>query len=557
MTKRIFHTTLFVAMITLLLSIASILGIMYSHLEHQIRREMVSEANLVVQGIEHEGLRFFEDINVSSNRITWIKSDGTVLYDNTTDAAKMDNHADREEFQEARELGVGNSERFSSTMGEKTLYYACRLRSDGSVLRISSTQNSVLTLMAAMLQPLLLVIAVALGLSALLASKAANMIVKPINELNLDAPEENDVYDEISPLLFKLQKQNQTIQNQIQDLQQKKQEFIAITENMSEGFLLVDAQTRIVSYNKSALKLLGAENMERQQVEGYSILTLNRTESFQKAVELSIGGTHNEQTLQMEGRTYDVVANPVYEGQRLTGAVIIIMDITEKSEQEAMRREFTANVSHELKTPLTAISGTAEIMKNGIIKPEDIPRFAESIYKEAQQLIALVSDIIRLSQLDENVIPIAKEEVNLYSLSKHVIERLESHAVKNDIHLKLDGEAGFVSGVPQILEEMVYNLCDNAIRYNKPGGSVLVHVQGGRNGAVVTVTDNGVGIPQKDVDRVFERFYRVDKSHSRAIGGTGLGLSIVKHGAQYHGGQIHVESKLGKGTSISIEFPAM
>ena len=548
MTARIFRSIFLVATAVLLASFILIFGMLYEHLGQQIQAELQSEATYIAQGLAQSGAAYFNGLH-GTNRITWVAADGTVLYDSDSEAAAMENHADREEIREALTNGSGQSTRYSTTFDERRIYFATRLE-DGTVLRVSSAQHSVWVLIMGLLSPVIVIFVLAAILSGVLASALAKRILRPVNAIDLEHPEQSEVYEELSPLLSKIYNQNRVIDNQIQELQRKQAEFTAITENMSEGFLVIDGRTDLLSYNTSALRLLGAEAVSERQ----SVLALNRSEGFRKAVELSLSGEHNEQLFEREGHYFQIIANPVCHEEHIAGAVLVILDITEKHARESMRREFTANVSHELKTPLTSISGTAEIIKNGFVKPEDIPHFAGNIYDEAQRLITLIGDIMRLSQLDEDSIPLEKAPVNLYDLAGSVLGRLKTAAEKRGITLTLLGGPVSVNGVSQVLDEMIFNLCDNAIKYNRENGHVRVSVSEENGHAVVRVADDGIGIPAADRERVFERFYRVDKSHSKEIGGTGLGLSIVKHGAAFHNAQVTLESELGKGTTVTIAF---
>lgn len=552
MTKRIFKSIIIVALAVLLLSLVLIMGILYEYFSEQYMSELKSESIYIKQGVEISGMEYFNDLEKVSNdntRITLIETDGTVIYDSIADPSEMENHADREEIIEALEKGYGESSRYSSTLMEKTVYYAVKM-DNGTILRISSTQYSIPSLLLGLLQPIIIIFFIAIVLSAVLASKVAKRVVKPLNSLDFEHPEEIETYDELTPMLKRISKQNKQIKRQMEELTRKQQEFTTITENMSEGLLIVDFNTDILSYNSSAIKLLGAKDISSRQ----SVLTLNRSESFRTAIDLALSGKHNEQTMEFEGRLYQLITNPVYCGEKVVGAVIVILDVTEKEEREKLRREFTANVSHELKTPLTSISGFAEIIKNGIAQPKDIQHFASNIYDESQRLIVLVGDIIKLSQLDENTTPVVKEKVDLYDIVSSVIQRLSHEAEKNNISFDVNAEHTVINGASQILDEMIYNLCENAIKYNKKNGKVSVILKKDGDKTVLTVSDTGIGIPPGDQDRVFERFYRVDKSHSKEIGGTGLGLSIVKHGAAYHNASISLKSELGNGTSVTITF---
>ena len=548
MTARIFRSIFLVATAVLLACFILIFGMLYEHLGQQIQAELQTEAIYIAQGLAQSGMEYFNGLR-GTNCITWVAADGTVLYDSDSEAAAMENHADREEIQEALTGGSGESTRYSTTFDERRIYFATRL-SDGTVLRVSSAQHSVWVLIMGLLSPVIMIFVLAAILSGVLASALSKRILRPVNAIDLEHPEQSEVYEELSPLLSKIYNQNRVIDSQIEELQRKQAEFTAITENMSEGFLVIDDHTDLLSYNSGALRLLGAEaGLSRR-----SVLALNRSEGFRKAVELSLSGEHCEQLFEREGRYLQIIANPVYHEEHVAGAVLVILDITEKHARESMRREFTANVSHELKTPLTSISGTAEIIKNGFVKPEDIPHFAGNIYDEAQRLITLIGDIMRLSQLDEDSVPFEKGPVDLYELASSVLCRLEAAAGKRGISLTLSGEHATVNGVSQVLDEMVFNLCDNAVKYSRENGHVRVFVSEENGHVALRVEDDGIGIPAADQARVFERFYRVDKSHSKEIGGTGLGLSIVKHGAAFHNARVALESELGKGTTVTVTF---
>ena len=552
MTKRIFHTATAVALVMLLLCAASILGILYHDNQQRYVSQLADTASYIAHGMETEGMDYLTSLAKTQNRITWIGADGTVLYDNTADPAAMDNHSDREEFLEALSSSSGESIRYSSTLSANTINYAIRLN-DGTVLRVSGDQSSVVSTLLRLLPSILLIVAVGLILSAFLAYWTSRRIVKPLAQIDLEHPEEAEAYDELTPFLHRIASQNRQIDRQMKTLREQQEKFSVITENMSEGFLVLDRLTNILSYNSSARRLLGVP--EGEKIDNQSALTLNRSESFRKAVSLSLNGKANEQRMELHGRCYQLISNPVRQEGSVIGAVIVMLDITEQEERETLRREFTANVSHELKTPLTSISGIAEIMKNGMIRAEDIPHFAENIYREAQRLIALVSDILRLSQLDEGKESPEQVPVDLFNLSHSIVNSLEVAARKKELHMKVQGVHAVVLGVPAVLEEMIYNLCDNAVKYNRRGGSVTVTIAQEEASVRLTVSDTGIGIPEDEQNRVFERFYRVDKSHSREIGGTGLGLSIVKHAAAYHGASLSMKSEPGRGTDISVIFP--
>ena len=549
MTSKIFRNSFLVGVAVFFLSIALFMGVLYQYFGSQLLIQLESEAALAARGVEMGSMDYLDGLS-SANRITWIDAGGTVLFDNQADPAQMENHADREEVRAALESETGTASRYSTTLSQRTLYFAQRL-ADGTVLRVSSEQRSLPSLLLSMVQPILIILVLAVALSAVLASRLSKHIIKPVLAIDLEHPEDSDTYEELTPLLSRIKQQNQTIAQQMAQLRQKQNEFTAITENMSEGFLLLDRQGRILSHNSGALRLLHAAAPE----ERASYLTLNRTERFRQAVDAALTGRRDEQLVDLGGRCCQLLANPVIQDGQVAGAVLVILDVTEREQREELRREFTANVSHELKTPLTSISGIAEIIKGGLVKPQDIPGFADDIYGEAQRMIRLVEDILRLSQLDEGGSSLQTEEVDLYHLAQEVAGRLTPAAVKGQVTLEVTGGPVRISGVRQLLDEMISNLCDNAIKYNRPGGRVTISVSRSDRGAELSVSDTGIGIPPEDQSRVFERFYRVDKSHSKAIGGTGLGLSIVKHGAAFHGAALSLESQPDRGTTIRLTFP--
>lgn len=549
MTRRIFLSIMTAAGVALLAALLLILGVIQSAFTQRYRQQFRDEAAYAAAGLETGGVEFLRSLSSASSRITLIDRDGTVLYD-SAGTEHAENHSQRQEVQQALENGSGESSRYSATLSERTYNYALRLE-DGRVLRISAGDFTMISVLRTLAKPLILIVVTVVLLSLFLASKLTRSIVRPINQMDPEHPDKAKIYTELTPLLDRLSSQSGQIDEQIRELRRKQQEFAAITENMQEGFLILDRDTNVLSYNTSALRLLGADDA----VLGQSVLKLNASRSFRHAVERSIAGEHYERTMNHDDCHYHLIANPVHQEEEIIGAVLIILDVTEKDQRENLRREFTANVSHELKTPLTSISGFAEIILSGLAKPEDITHFASNIYAEAQRLITLVGDIIKLSQMDENSIPVGKEPVDLREIADSVRERLAHEAAKKHITLAVHGSHETVSGVPQILDEMVLNLCDNAIKYNVEGGRVDITVSRDPRGAVfLSVADTGIGIPQSDRERVFERFYRVDKSHSKEIGGTGLGLSIVKHGAAYHGATLALESELDKGTTITMTF---
>lgn len=554
MTRKIFQSIIAVVISVLLLSLALITGVLYNHFETTMLDQLRTTAQFAEQGVEQEGMAYFDSLHAQNCRVTWIAADGTVKYDNRSDPKTMENHADRQEVREAMENDSGTSVRRSSTLSEHTMYYAKRL-SDGTVLRLSMSQRSVLFLMGGMLSPLVFIFLAACLLAGVLSYRVSKKIVKPLSEIDLKHPEQVETYDELSPFLQRIAAQNREIDARMAEIRKQQQEFSMITENMSEGLFVVDRNYQILSYNKSAMQIFGMD--PRQEHE--NLLAVNRSEGFRNAVDSALKGRHTQENLELNGRVYQIIANAVCQpdfAEDMVGAVILVLDVTEKEAQEQYRREFTANVSHELKTPLTSISGIAEIIRNGIVKPEDIPHFAGKIYDESQRLITLIGDIIKLSRLDENQVPMERETVDMLEMARNVVQQLSSVARKSGVTLVANGSHGQVQGVRQVLGEMVYNLCENAVKYNRAGGRVWVDVQQVADHVVLRVKDTGIGIPAAEQGRIFERFYRVDKSHSKAVGGTGLGLSIVKHGAALHHATISVSSEPEQGTEITLTFPA-
>ncbi len=551
MSKKIFRSSMLTVFLVLIATIALIMGVLFRFFEKQIQTELANEAGFLARAVENEGAGYFDGFDSTNNRVTLIDQNGTVLFDSEADARTLDNHADREEIKAAMEEGKGTSIRYSTTLTEKTVNYALRL-SDGCILRVSTEQYTVITILLGMVQPVLVIMLVALILTMVFSSRVSKAIIEPINRLDLEVPENNDAYEELTPLLRKIADQKQTIEEQLSDAHKKQREFSLITENMSEGFLVIDQDANLLTYNSSALKLLDITPPADR-----SVLMFCRAKEFRDVISDVLAGKRAESIMVREERSYSLLANPVFEEEAVIGAVIVILDVTESEKRDTLRREFTANVSHELKTPLTSISGFAELMKEGDVSEEHVIDFSESIYDEAQRLITLVNDIIKLSELDEQSISFESEPVDLYELSRKVIDRLENEAAKKSIALHLIGGSAGIRGVRKILEEMLYNLCDNAIKYNNEGGTVDIIVNQTEDGVNVIVRDTGIGIPAAHQNRVFERFYRVDKSHSKKVGGTGLGLAIVKHGAMYHHAKISMESTVDVGTEVMLDFPGM
>ncbi|MBS7316038.1 MAG: PAS domain S-box protein [Clostridiaceae bacterium] len=548
MTKKIFYGIFVASVLTFAACLVLILGVLYNYFDKQLIEDLHTQGHMIAAAVETGSGACLEELGTLDNRLTWVGPDGEVLYDNQADSSAMENHLDREEIAEAMESGQGESERYSETLSQKTVYYAIRL-ADNSVIRLADTRSTVWNLLFGMIQPLLMILTIAIILSAVLASRISKSIVRPINAINLEAPDVEGNYDEISPLLLKINRQNEQIKHQMEELRRQREEFRLITENMSEGFLVIDRKTELLSYNSAALRLLGSGPVEGTP----SVLMLNRSESFRQAVETALAGEHCEHSMTLDGSIYHVIANPVSRDGETAGAVIVILDCTERELRDQMRREFTSNVSHELKTPLTSIYGVSEMIAGGIVKPEDIPSFARNIHAESGRLITLIEDIIKLSQLDENLVPSDPVPVDLFETAASVVKRLRSQADARGIQMELTGGSAIVHGIPNLLDEMIYNLCDNAIKYNKDGGRVRISVENGEH-PTVTVSDTGIGIPREHQPRVFERFYRADKSHSKKIGGTGLGLSIVKHAAAYHGAAVSLESTEGEGTTVTVRF---
>ncbi len=547
MKKRIFRSIMLVSVTCVIAGLAFLMGILYHFFGNQLEKELKAEASYLAVAVEKEGEAAFESLPLEAARVTLIDSDGTVLFDNKADAKSMENHGERKEVKAAMETGTGKSVRQSDTLMEKTVYYAKKL-SNGQILRVSSNQYTVAAILKELFLPLIYVVLLMAVMGAVFASRLTKRIVEPLNEVDFDHPEQAETYEEIAPLLTKINKQQKTIGKQIADARRQQEEFSIITENMSEGLLVIDNQTDLLSCNSSARNLLAASGMQKQQ----SIFSLNRSEPFRQAVDAVLAGKHGETILRVGDNYCQVTGNPVFSDGAVTGGVLLLVDITEKIQRENLRREFTANVSHELKTPLTSISGFAEIIQDGFVKPQDVKIFAGKIFDEAQRLITLVGDVIKISQLDEGCLPYQKEDVDVYVLAKNILERFKEPAEKKGISLYLEGEHAVLSTVEPILDEVLANLCDNAVKYNRTDGNVTVTVLNGKYAVSISVADTGLGISQGEKTRIFERFYRVDKSHSKEVGGTGLGLSIVKHGAAFLGAKLELESTLKKGSTFRL-----
>ena len=551
MTKRIFRSILLTAVLVLLLTSALLVGTLYRVYEARISAELRMEAEYIVRALDmtQDDLGYFMDLS-STNRVTLIAPDGSVLYDSNADETRMDNHAQRPEVQSAWETGTGESTRYSDTLSEVTLYHA-RRTIEGNVLRIASTRSSVLGVFLNVAPQILVMLLMVVGLSLLIARFASRQIVQPINELNLDDPLGNEIYDELAPLMTRMDKQHAQIQQQMRDLSKAHADLNAIMANMREGLVLVDRENRILSINGSAAAIFSAE---AASVIGRDVLTLCRDAAVLEIVKAAQMGFSGDTLLPLNENTYRLLASPVLREKKVRGVVLLVLDISAQYAAEASRREFTANVSHELKTPLTSISGYAEIIETGIAKPADVPMFAGKIRTEAKRLVALVNDILELSRLDEKQGLGEKEPVALLPMLHALVEDFRPIAWEKEIVLTIDGEEAVVKGYPVLLRELFTNLIDNAIKYTPEGGSVQVRLSQQEDRICCTVKDTGIGIPKEHQAHVFERFYRVDKSHSKQTGGTGLGLAIVKHAAQVHQAQVELESQPGEGTTVSVLF---
>ena len=549
MTRKIFLSIMAAAAVVLLCSVLIIMGCLYDYFGGVQERQLEDELALAQTGVECSGKTYLKALEGESYRLTWIAPSGEVLFDSQADESSMENHAQREEVRQALETGEGQSSRYSSTLLEKTIYYAKKL-TDGSILRISISRATAGVLVMGMLQPMLVVLAAALILALVLAKRISARIVAPLNRLDLEKPLENDTYEELSPLLTRINQQRRQIDAQLRTLQQKKDEFAQITASMNEGLVLMNEKGTVLSINPAARALFHAE----PDCVGRDFLTVERSHEISCAIRRALEEGHAELRVERGGHEYQLDISRIESEGTVIGAVLLAFDVTEQAFAERNRREFTANVSHELKTPLQSIMGSAELIENGLVKQEDMPRFVGHIRTEAARLVTLIEDIIRLSQLDEGG-ELPFEPVDLKKLAEEASASLASAAAEKQVTIRVHGDDRQITTVRRLASEIIYNLCDNAVKYNREGGSVDVTIDGTAHGAVVTVQDTGIGIPPEHQSRVFERFYRVDKSHSRQSGGTGLGLSIVKHAVQYLGGRIELESQPGKGTTMRVHFP--
>lgn len=549
MTKRIFRSICLVALTVFLASVILIMGVLYEYFSSVGQEQLRMQTSLAAQGVAHEGIAYFQDLKVTNYRITWIDRDGNVLYDSMSDTARMENHLEREEVRQAIEEGYGESRRYSATLLERSLYSAQRL-ADGTILRLSISQMSVLTLLVGMAQSICMIFAIALSLSIVLAVRISKKIVKPLNQIDLDDPLTNDGYDELSPLLRRIDSQQRQLRCQKEELIQKENELNTIIGSMNEGMILLNQKGRIITVNAAARKLLGLD----VTCIGEDLTLLCENAALKEILSEALQGRQAERILPLQEGYYQVDAGAIISQNKVRGAALFLFNVTEKEKTEQIRREFTANVSHELKTPLHSISGYAELLKNDMVREKDRVPFAEKIYDEAQRMIRLVEDIISLSHLDEGAQEEKQENIDLYGLAESVIQDLEPQAEAAGVILELCGIPVILNGIPQLIYSMVYNLCDNAIKYNRENGKVTVSVERQGNTVRLAVTDTGIGIAPEHQERIFERFYRVDKSHSKAAGGTGLGLSIVKHAARIHHAKIEVDSMAGVGTTILVTW---
>lgn len=553
MTKKILTGVIGVSLVIMLVCVGLVMGIMYDYMGQKIDEQMADEAVLAEEAWLAGGQDFLDSMEQRpdiKSRITVISSDGKVLYDSMADSTKMENHLKREEVKEALTDGIGKASRTSYTLEEDTRYYA-KKTADGNVIRISTSHYSQLGLLLDTFGMIIITVSVLIVLSVFISYRVARAIVKPINDIDLDNPDISENYEELGPLLHRIHQQNIKIKGQMENLRRSREEFSIITENMSEGLIIIDKDAEILTYNRSAAHMLRSSG---GRTEG-SVLKLNRSEPFRKAVNKALSGKNATTYLDEGNSVYEIIANPASDKDEVTGAIIIIMDVTEKERGETLRREFTSNVSHELKTPLTSIYGVSDMLASGLVKPEDVAGFAGTIKEEASRLISLIDDIIKLSRLDESTGPQQMETIDVFETARDAVNRLSVKAQSANVELSLSGEPSEIVGVQHILDEIIYNVCENAIKYNRPGGFVRISVRNDDDESLITVSDSGIGIPKADRERVFERFYRVDKSHSKEIGGTGLGLSIVKHGVMYLGGRVELESEEGKGTVVTVRLP--
>ncbi|HGI2971953.1 TPA: ATP-binding protein [Streptococcus agalactiae] len=546
MTKKIFRTTLSASLGIVLVTILMIMGFLYNYFNHIQREQLRTQTTLASQGISFEGKDYFENLKTSNVRITWVDNKGQVLYDTQSDAKHMKNHANRQEIKEAIKSGYGESTRWSATLTEKSIYAAQRLN-NGTIVRLSVAQQTIFYLLLGMISPLAIIILLAIILSVLIARYIAKKVSEPLNNIDLDHPLSNDSYEEITPLLRRLDSHQAKIQHQKLLLQKRQKEFDTIISKIKEGMILLDDQARIVSINAEASKLFQIND----DWHGRFMMEVSRDLTLKDLIDQGLKGKKKEANIGIENNHYRVLVRPTTDNNRVTGLVVLLFDVTDQLQMEQLQREFTANVSHELKTPLHVISGYSELLANQMVPNEEVPQFAAKIHKESERLVKLVEDIINLSHLDEQE-KLPQETVNLYDLTQKVLEGLQAKADKKHIQINFNGEEAILRGNPVLLNSLVYNLCDNAITYNHEKGQVNVTLKNSPDTITLEVSDTGLGIAEKDKKRIFERFYRVDKSRSKIVGGTGLGLSIVKSALDFHNGSIKVDSHLGQGTTMTV-----
>lgn len=551
MTKKIFRSICLVALLVFLSSLILIMGVLYGYFSDVQFEQLKIQTNLLSHSVAHEGIRYFDGLNFEPYRITWILPDGTVRYDSRSDTASMENHLERTEIREALADGYGESDRYSATLMERSFYCAKRL-DDGSVLRLCATHGTIFILLLGMSQPIFLVFAIAIILSVVLAARLSNNIVKPLNELDLENPVKAAYYEELSPLLLRIASQQNQLKLKEDQLEQKQEELHTVISNMKEGMILLSSHGTILSINRTAVSLL---DLSETSCTGKQLFAISSCQPLLQAADSALHGIAGEQTIPLKTGRYQLAAGPIFSNNAVSGVTLLLYDLTEKEKAEQMRREFTANVSHELKTPLHSISGYAELLKNNMVKPEDICPFADKIYTEARRMAILVEDIMNLSHLDEGAADMHFELEDLFAAASAAADSLSHEAAAAGVTIRLSGETAIINAIPQLLFGMIFNLCDNAIKYNHSGGTVLVTVRSKEDSVLLVVRDTGIGIPSEHQEHIFERFYRVDKSHSKQLGGTGLGLSIVKHAAKIHQADIRLQSTPGDGTTITVLFP--
>ncbi len=546
MTRKIVQSILIVGVIVLISTLAIVLGVTYNYFAKEQISQLKTELELASVGVENEGIKYLEDLNIDNIRFTLIEQDGTVVYDSKADASTMENHSNREEIQEANAYGSGQSARYSATLTKKTVYVANKL-GDNTILRVAIDYATLTSLFLNLLKPTILICIIAVGIAILLAVKLSKNIVEPLNSLDLNKPLENNIYPELSPLLRHIQNQKDEIQNQIEEIVSTKREFDDIVQNMNEGLVLLNENRDILSINQSAKQLY---NIDTECIN-QNFLTIERDYKINNALNEAIQKNSNHIRITKNNKQYELHINTIYRNNKLAGIVLLSIDITDKAISEIQRREFTANVSHEFKTPLQTIMGSAELLETGLVKNDDIPKFVNNIRLESSRLLDLINDVIGLSKLDEQQ-TMETENVNIYEVANAVVNSLQQTAKIKSIKLDLTGDKATINTIKALVQDIILNLCENAIKYTNNNGEVNVVVEEDNSNVYIIVEDNGIGIPEEEQSRVFERFYRVDKSHSRDTGGTGLGLSIVKNAVQHLNGNVTLTSEIHKGTNVTV-----